>query len=108
MTAGRKRVLIAGGALALALGAFAWARARSATGTGASVVSVAGSLGYGPAWGDVGAMLAPLPADAAVTWFQPQITPAPAPANMTTGGAASYVPLFGFIADGGYGLGAFA
>lgn len=106
MTAGRKRVLLAGGAFAAALVVYAWARSRAPQPS--DVVSVAGSIGYGPAWGDVSAMLAPLPADAAVAWFQPQMTPAPAPANMTTGGAASYVPLFGFIADGGYGLGAFA
>lgn len=41
-----------------------------------------------------------------VTWFQGQITPRALPSGAgSTTGSGNYIPLFGFLATGGYGIG---
>lgn len=99
MTTGRKRVLLAGGAFVVGLGLFAWARS-----SGSPAASWAPTIGNQPAGLDT-LDFSHLPISAAVTTFQPQITPATEPGSA---GGGSYIPLFGFIQSGGFGLGGFA
>jgi hypothetical protein len=100
MTA-RQRVYLAGGAFVLAGGylAFLW-RNHALAALAAAAPGIAPSPA--PYLGD-------FPAGSSVTDFQPIITgPSAAIPNQTTGGATSYVPLFGFLARGGYGESGFA
>lgn len=101
---GRQKVYLAAGAMGLALAGYAYTRrADLARLTRAYWAPTLGGVPAGQADG----MLAHLPYDVAVTWFQPQMTPAADTTQETTttpGSTDGFIPLFGFINFGGYGL----
>lgn len=99
---GRRKVYLAAGALGVTLAAYAYARRADLAQLARAYWSP--TLGGAPAGQAVG-VADHLPYDVAVTWFQPQMTPAADTTQsetVTPGGG--FIPLFGFINFGGYGL----